>query len=250
MTNNNKYFIANLKMYGNKNYLKSIKKVINFSSKKKYKKCRIIYCPPYTILANFVKVTKNTRIKIGAQNCHQNEFSGSFTGSISPNMIKSIGAEYIIIGHSENRFNGDTNTIINKKIISTLNQKLNVIFCIGETLKEKIKNKTNMVLNNQITQGLKNIKKINKIILAYEPVWCIGTGRIPKKSEIRKQLIFIKKILLNKFKINNPIILYGGSVDPKNIESLNQIDEIKGFLIGGASRNPNKFIDIIKKSIN
>tara|TARA_B100000029_G_scaffold439230_1_gene455647 strand:+ start:3792 stop:4544 length:753 start_codon:yes stop_codon:yes gene_type:complete len=250
MTNNNKYFIANLKMYGNKNYLKSIKKVINFSSKKKYKKCRIIYCPPYTILANFVKVTKNTRIKIGAQNCHQNEFSGSFTGSISPNMIKSIGAKYIIIGHSENRFNGDTNTIINKKIISTLNQKLNVIFCIGETLKEKRKKKTNMVLNNQIVQGLKNIKKINNIILAYEPVWCIGTGRIPKESEIKKQLIFIKKILFNNFKVNNPIILYGGSVDPKNIESLNQIDEIKGFLIGGASRNPNKFIDIIKKSIN
>ena len=118
-----------------------------------------------------------------------------------------------------------------------------------KNLKRKKKNKTKSVLKNQIMSGLKKVKKINKIIFAYEPVWCIGTGKIPKINEIRDQFIFIKKLLTNKFNSKNPIIVYGGSVDPKNIKALNQITEIKGFLIGGASRKPNKFIDIIKKSI-
>ena len=249
MTNINKYFIANLKMYGNKKYVKSIKKVIDFKKKKKYAKVKIIYCPPYTLLSDFVNYTKSSSIDVGAQNCHQDEFSGSYTGSISSNMIKSIGAKYIIIGHSENRISGDNNLIINKKIVSALNQKLNVIFCIGETLKEKKNNKTKSILKKQVINGLKKVKKINKIIFAYEPVWCIGTGKIPKIKEIRDQFIFIKKLLTNKFNSKNPIIVYGGSVDPKNIKALNQITEIKGFLIGGASRKPNKFIDIIKKSI-
>tara|TARA_Y100001970_G_scaffold228824_1_gene283562 strand:- start:1269 stop:2021 length:753 start_codon:yes stop_codon:yes gene_type:complete len=249
MTINNKYFIANLKMYGNKKYVKSIKKVIDLKKKKKFEKAKLIYCPPYTLLSDFVNFTKKSSIHVGAQNCHQNEFSGSYTGSISSNMIKSLGAKYIIIGHSENRISGDSNSIINKKIVSTLNQKLNVIFCVGETLKEKKNNKTKLVLKNQIISGLKKVKKINKIIFAYEPVWCIGTGKIPKIKEIRDQFIFIKKLLTNKFNSKNPIIVYGGSVDPKNIKALNQITEIKGFLIGGASRKPNKFIDIIKKSI-
>ena len=249
MTNINKYFIANLKMYGNKKYVKSIKKVIDFKKKKKYAKAKLIYCPPYTLLSDFVNFTKKSSIDIGAQNCHQNEFSGSYTGSISPNMIKSLGAKYIIIGHSENRILGDDNSTINKKIVSALNQKLNVIFCIGETLKEKKTNKTKLVLKKQIISGLKKVKGLNKIIFAYEPVWCIGTGKIPKIKEIKDQFSFIKKLLMNKFNSKNPIIVYGGSVEPKNIKSLNQITEIKGFLIGGASRKPNKFIDIIKKSI-
>jgi len=250
MTNNIKYFIGNLKMYGNTNYLKSMQKVINFSYKKKHKKFKIVFCPPYTILSDFVKLTKNTQIEVGAQNCHHNEYTGSFTGSISPNMIKSIGAKYIIIGHSENRVTGETNSIINKKIISTLSQKLNVIFCIGETSKEKKLNKTNSVLKKQIINGLKNIKKIDKIIFAYEPVWCIGKGKIPKTNDIKNQFKYIKKILFKNFKTLNPTIVYGGSVDQNNVESLCQINEIKGFLIGGASRKPNKFIDIVKKSIN
>ena len=249
MTNINKYFIANLKMYGNKKYVKSIKKVIDFKKKKKYSKAKLIYCPPYTLLSDFVNLTKKSSIDVGAQNCHQNEFSGSYTGSISSNMIKSLGAKYIIIGHSENRILGDDNSIINKKIISALNQKLNIIFCIGETITEKKKNITKSVLKKQIISGLNKVKRINKIIFAYEPVWCIGTGKIPEIKEIRDQFIFIKKLLMNKFNSKNPVIVYGGSVEPKNIKSLNQITEIRGFLIGGASRRPNKFIDIIKKSI-
>ena len=249
MTNNNIYLIANWKMYGSINDLKSIKKVIKISKKPKFRKTKIIYCPPFTLLNSFYKLTNKTPLKIGAQNCHHNEFFGSYTGSISSHMIKSVGAKYVIIGHSENRKVGETNLIINKKILSALNQKLKVIFCIGETLSEKRKNKTNIVFKKQISEGLKNIKKLDNIIFAYEPVWCIGTGVIPKIGDLKNNLIRIQKIIKNKFKSKNPTILYGGSVNSKNVVKLNKIPEIRGFLIGSASQNTNKFIDIIKKSI-
>ena len=249
MTNNNIYFIANWKMYGNLNSLNSVKKVIKLSKKKKFKNTKIIYCPPYTLLNDFSKLTRKTKISIGAQNCHEAEYSGPFTGSVSPHMIASLGVKYIIIGHSENRSIGESNSSINKKIISSFKQKLKVIFCIGETLSEKRKNKTNIVFTKQISEGLKNIKKLDNIIFAYEPVWCIGTGVIPKISDLKNNLIRIQKIIKNKFNSKNPTILYGGSVNSKNVVKLNKISEIRGFLIGSASQNTNKFIDIIKKSI-
>ena len=155
MTNSNNYIIANWKMYGSINDLKSIKKVIKISKKPNFRKTKIIYCPPFTLLNSFHKLTNKTPLNIGAQNCHHSEFFGSYTGSISSNMIKSVGAKYVIIGHSENRKEGESNLIINQKIYSALNQKLKVIFCIGETLNEKKKKKTNIVLKKQINEGLK-----------------------------------------------------------------------------------------------
>ncbi len=249
MTNSNNYIIANWKMYGSIKDLKSIKKVIKISKKPNFRKTKIIYCPPFTLLNSFHELTNKTPLNVGAQNCHHNEFFGSYTGSISSNMIKSVGAKYVIIGHSENRKEGESNLIINKKIYSALSQKLKVIFCIGETLSEKKKKKTNIVLKKQINYGLKNIKNIDNIIFAYEPVWCIGTGIVPKTNDLRNNVIKIKKLIKNKFRSKDPIILYGGSVNPKNIVKFNKISEISGFLIGSASQNTNKFIDIIKKSI-
>ena len=243
------YFIANWKMYGSLNSLNSVKKVIRLSKKKKFKRAKIIYCPPYTLLNDFSKLTKKTRIKTGAQNCHELEFAGPFTGSVSPHMISSIGVKYIIIGHSENRFLGDNNLIINKKIISSMNQKLKIIFCIGETIKERKENKTTYVLKKQIIMGLKNIKKIDNILFAYEPVWSIGSGIIPKINDLQNQFKMLKKFISNRFKYKNPTLIYGGSVNQKNVILLKQINEIKGFLVGGASQNSNKFIDIIKKTI-
>ncbi len=242
------YFIANWKMYGILNSLNSIKKVIKLSKKKKFKNIKIIYCPPYTLLSDFSKLTKKTKIITGAQNCHELEFYGPYTGSVSPHMIASLGVKYIIIGHSDNRLMGDSNSTINKKIVSSINQKLKVIFCFGESLHEKKKNKTSNILKKQITEGLKNIKKIDNILFAYEPVWSIGTGIIPKITDLETQIKMIKKFISKKFKHKNPTILYGGSVNQKNVILLKQINEIKGFLIGGASQNSNKFIDIIKKT--
>ena len=244
------FFIANWKMFGDYNSVNSIKKVINFSKNKKYKKAKIVYCPPYTLIDKFLKLVKNSKIKVGAQNCHYSQNPGPFTGSINTDLIKSTGANYIIIGHSENRITGDTNNIINLKIKSALKKKLKVIFCIGETLREKRKNKTNSILNSQIIYGLKNIKKNNNVIFAYEPVWSIGTGIIPKINNLEKQVYDIKKMIIKFWKLKNPKIIYGGSVNSKNITELKKISLINGFLIGGASQNAKNFIDIIKKTIN
>ena len=243
-------FIANWKMFGDLNSVKSIQSVINLSKKKNYKNAKIIYCPPYTLLNNFVIKTKKTNLDVGAQNCHYEINTGPFTGSISSTMIKKLGAKYVIIGHSENRSNGETNNLINKKIHSAILNNLNVIFCIGENLFEKKNKKTNKILKQQIDLGLKKIKKIDKIIFAYEPVWSIGTGKVLTNKELTKQVINIKKIIKNKFKNQKSKIIYGGSVNNQNINNLKQIKEINGFLIGGASQNSKKFIDIIKKTIN
>ena len=161
-----------------------------------------------------------------------------------------MGCSYVIIGHSENRIKGDDNALINKKIKVSLNNNLKILFCIGETLKEKKSKKTKIILASQIINGLKKIKNIKKIIFAYEPVWSIGTGIIPKQYELINNIVFIKKLLKKKFKSKNAKVLYGGSVNPKNINELGQINQIDGFLIGGASQNSNKFIDIIKKTFN
>ena len=247
---NNMFFIANWKMFGDFKSVNSIKKVIKLSKIKKYKKAQIVYCPPYTLLDKFLKITKNSKIKIGAQNCHHSEKSGPFTGSINTDLIKSIGAKYVIIGHSENRVLGDTNHIINLKIKSAIKKKLKIIFCIGENLKEKRNNKTNLILNSQIINGLKNTKNNNNIIFAYEPVWSIGTGIVPKNKNLENQVAAIKKMITKFWKLKNPKIIYGGSVNSKNIDELKKISSINGFLIGGASQNAKNFIDIIKKTIN
>ena len=243
-------FIANWKMFGDLNSVKSIQSVINLSKKKNYKNAKIIYCPPYTLLNYFVIKTRKTNLDVGAQNCHYEINTGPYTGSISSTMIKKLGAKYVIIGHSENRSDGETNTQINKKIHSAILNNLNVIFCIGENLFEKKNKKTNNILKKQINLGLKKIKKINKIIFAYEPVWSIGTGKVLTNKELIKQVIIIKKIIKNKFKNQKTKIIYGGSGNNQNINNLKQIREINGFLIGGASQNSKKFIDIIKKTIN
>ena len=163
-------------------------------------------------------------------------------------MIKSLGCKYVIIGHSENRIEGETNLIINQKIKTALNNKLKILFCIGENLNDKRTKKTKRILNNQITYGLKNIRNITNIIFAYEPVWSIGTGIIPKQYDLKNNILFIKQLLQKKFKSKNSKVLYGGSVNHKNINQLRKINQIDGFLIGGASQNSKKFIDIIKKT--
>ena len=190
------------------------------------------------------KRLKNSGIIVGAQNCHENEIFGPFTGSVNSSMLKNVGARYVIIGHSENRKRGETNKLINLKIKSALKSKLKVIFCIGETLQEKRKKITQNVLNTQIKLGLNKIKTKNNILIAYEPVWSIGSGLIPKSKELFNTISFIKK-KYKKFKV-----IYGGSVNSKNIKELKLINNIDGFLIGGSSQDPKKFIDIIKKTYN
>ena len=240
------YFIANWKMYGNSKSLNTLDKVIKFSKSKAIKKGRLIYCPPNTLISSFLKKFENCLIDVGGQNCHESEGYGSHTGFVNSKMLKSTGANYVILGHSENRQKGETDKLINLKIKSALKAKLKVIFCIGETLAEKKRKKTKSVISKQIKLGLNKIKDKSKIFVAYEPVWSIGTGKIPKIDELEQTIEFIKK----KFNGKSPKILYGGSVNPENISNLKKINSLDGFLIGGASQNPKKFIDIVKKIYN
>ena len=246
MTNKYMYFIANWKMYGNLQSLNTLSKVIKFSKSKEIRKGRLIYCPPYTLISSFLKKFQNCLIDIGAQNCHESDDFGPHTGFINAKMLKNVGANYVIIGHSENREKGETDKIINQKIRSAIKAKLKVIFCIGENLKQKKNGKTKSVLQKQIKFGLDKVNKKTNLFIAYEPVWSIGTGKIPKMKDLKQTVKFIK----NQFKFKIPKILYGGSVNPQNIKDLREIKELDGFLIGGASQNPKKFIDIVKKTYN
>ena len=245
MTNKYMYFIANWKMFGVLSSINSLNIVIKFFKNFKKKKfVKIIYCPPVTLINPMKRKFRLSKIEVGAQNTHEGENYGAFTGSINSKMLKNIGAKYVIIGHSENRKAGETNKLINLKIKSALKIGLRVIFCIGETLHERKKKVTKRVLNKQIKLGLNKVKKNKHILIAYEPVWSIGSGIIPKSNELIDIINFIKR--RNK----NLKVLYGGSVNSKNISELKSINNIDGFLVGGASQVSKKFIDIIKKTYN
>ena len=239
------YFIANWKMFGDFKSLKLVDKVISFSKKFKIKNYKVVYVPPHTLICPMAQMVKKTKIEVGAQNCHHQNDYGALTGSINAKMIKGVGANYVILGHSENRQRGETDKLINLKIKTALNNSLKVIFCIGETIKEKKNKKTNLVLSRQLKLGLQGLKFNKNLIIAYEPVWAIGSGMIPTSEDLFKTINFIKSKVKKSVKV-----LYGGSVNDKNITELKTINNIDGYLIGGASQNSKKFIDIIKKTYN
>ena len=241
-----KYFIGNWKMFGVPKSINILNKINSFCTKdRSRKKYRVIITPPYTLIETYANRFKNKKILIGSQNCYFKDQFSSNTASISPYMIKSVGAEYTLVGHSDNRIEGDTNEMLKDKVKFALKNNLKVVFCIGENKTEKNYKKTFNVLKKQITKVLEKNFNRNNIIIAYEPIWSIGTGKVPTNSELKKTTIYIKKILKNMFK-KSPPVLYGGSVDGNNVTMFRQIIEIDGFLIGGASKSSKKFIDIIK----
>lgn len=249
MANNMKYFIGNWKMFGVPKSIAILSKINKFikSDKEFNKQYKVVITPPTTLVNSYANFFLNQKISIGAQNCYHIDNFGANTGSISPFMIKSVGAQYMIIGHSDNRSEGDTSTMLKNKVESSLKNKLKVIFCIGENKADKKKNKTFEVLKKQIENVLEKKFNYKDIIVAYEPIWSIGTGKIPEAEDLLKTTTFIKKILKNIFKKSiSPAVLYGGSVDGENISQFKSLHEIDGFLIGGASKSDKKFIDIIK----
>ena len=234
-------------MFGVPKSINILNKINSFHSKDKNRnKYRVIVTPPYTLIESYAKYFKNKKISIGSQNCYQKEQFSSNTAAISPFMLRSVGAQYTLVGHSDNRGEGDTDLMLKDKVKYALKNNLKVVFCIGENKSEKKNKKTLSVLKRQLSKVLeKNFNK-NNIIIAYEPIWSIGTGKIPTVSELKKTTIHIKKVLKNIFRKNSPAVLYGGSVDGSNVEMFKEIKEIDGFLIGGASKSSKKFIDIIK----
>ena len=242
-----RYFIGNWKMFGVPKSINIINKINSYYSKDKNKnKYRVIITPPYTLIESYSKYFRKKRVLIGAQNCYQKEQFSSNTAAISPYMLKGVGAKYTLVGHSDNRSEGDTDNMLKDKVKYAIKNNLKVVFCIGENKVEKKNKKTLFVLKKQLTKVLEKKFNKNNIIVAYEPIWSIGTGKIPTVSELKKTTIHIKKVLKGIFKKNSPAVLYGGSVDGSNVEMFKKIKEIDGFLIGGASKTSKKFIDIIK----
>jgi len=217
---------------------------IDFSDKE------IMIAPPFTVLAYSQNFIKNSPLKLGAQNSCWEE-RGAFTGEISPIMLKELGVEYVILGHSERRhIFGESDQLIAKRVEGVYKFGLIPILCVGETLEERNKGKTLEIVERQLLEGLskiKNIKGGDKIVIAYEPVWAIGTGINATPEQAEEVQSFIREKLENLYseEISMQIrILYGGSVTPDNIQDLMRKPNIDGVLVGGASLDPEKFFKI------
>lgn len=210
----------------------------------------VIICPPFTSLDTASTMLKGSLIKLGAQNLYYEE-NGAFTGEVSASMLKSVGCEFVIIGHSERRtiFN-ESDEIVNKKIIKSLSSSLTPIFCVGETLSERENGTTFEIIKRQVTVGLKYISSNDaaKIIIAYEPVWAIGTGKTATKEQAEEVHLFIRNLLTQLYNseiAEKIIIQYGGSVKPENAAELLSQPNIDGALVGGACLKADSFIKIL-----
>ncbi|GMX58382.1 MAG: hypothetical protein MCSN_0360 [Candidatus Microsyncoccus archaeolyticus] len=220
--------------------------------KKQMRSCKninLVVCPPFIFFSNLKEKFKN--IFLGVQDCFYKE--GAFTGEVSSQMIKSCGANYVIIGHSERRnIFKETDEEINKKVKSVLDNKMTPILCIGESEKQREEGETFEVIKRQIGEGLDKINrdKIKNVVLAYEPIWAIGTGESAEPEKMQEVKIFIKKLINNKYgaKTSELVkIIYGGSVDSNNINSYLSTSQMDGALIGGASLKKDEFSNILKK---
>ncbi|QQS36389.1 MAG: triose-phosphate isomerase [Ignavibacteriales bacterium] len=214
-------------------------------------KCEVVICPPYTSLSEAGNLVKNSSVKLGAQNMYF-EDNGAFTGEVSASMLKSTGCEYVILGHSERRtIFGENDQLINKKVIKALNSGLNPIFCIGETLSERESGITFDVIKRQVTEGLKNVSSIelSKLVIAYEPVWAIGTGKTATPEQAQEVHAFIRSLISELYSSDEAskiVIQYGGSVKPENAAELLRQPDIDGALVGGACLKADSFISIIR----
>lgn len=215
--------------------------------------CSVITCVPYVDLHMALEATKGTNIKVGAENCHW-EKSGAFTGEISADMLTSMGVKYVIIGHSERRtYFGETDETVNKRLKAAINSGLNVILCVGEYLEQREQGITNEIVSMQTKIALKGIskKELSNIIIAYEPVWAIGTGKTAtaeQANEVCKVIRDVISALYDTTCAENIIIQYGGSMNASNADELLSQPDIDGGLIGGASLKANDFASIVKSA--
>jgi len=218
-----------------------------------YQDIEVVLCPPFTTLSEVSEVITDSEIQLGAQDVYWEE-EGAFTGEVSPKMLKDAGCSFVIIGHSERRqYFGETNESVNKKIKAAIKYALTPIVCVGETLAEREKSKTFQVLDDYIKNGLKDIsgEDILKIVIAYEPVWAIGTGKTATPEQAEEVHKYIRDLLVkmyNKDIADSLRIQYGGSVKPENIIELMRQPDVDGALVGGASLKVESFTQIVKRA--
>ncbi len=214
-------------------------------------KAEVVLIPPYLHLPGIQNLLKDSNIKTGAQNCHHKN-KGAYTGEISLAMLANLGVSYVIIGHSERRqYNGETNEQLAEKINAALENGLTPIYCFGETLSERESNLELTITESQVREGLFQLsdEQIKKVVLAYEPVWAIGTGKTATSAQAQEIHAFIRSVLSEKYTketAESISILYGGSMKPENAKELLSCADIDGGLIGGAALESRSFVEIVK----
>ncbi|MBI4855638.1 MAG: triose-phosphate isomerase [Acetobacterium woodii] len=208
----------------------------------------VVFCPTYLGLQKAVEMAKNSNVGIGAQNMHF-EKNGAYTGEVSGEMLQAIGVKYVLIGHSERReYFNETDEAVNKKAIKALSLGITPIVCCGETLEERESGKAEAKVVGQIEAGLKGIEDITKVVVAYEPIWAIGTGKTASKEEANEACGWVRQTIAKMFgedAAQKVRIQYGGSVNPENIKDLMAMENIDGALVGGAALKPT-FSEIVK----
>ena len=241
-----KYLFGNWKMSANKQVLKQFFDDLSKTKKQKQVVCGIAV--PSVYLDDVFKTFKKFDIKTGAQNVSYAQ-SGAFTGEISATMLLEKNVDFCLVGHSERRtLFFETDQDVNKKIEILLSQNITPVLCIGETLEQYQNKQTKKVLQKQLKLGLKNIQDVNKIIVAYEPVWAIGTGKSATQDDIKSSIDYIKQTLGKMYPNNKSKVpvLYGGSVKPENAKQIFELECVDGVLVGGASLDCKKFFEIAK----
>lgn len=214
----------------------------------------IVVCPPFTSLETVGKVVDGSSVKLGAQNMHP-EASGAFTGEVSAPMLRALFATHVILGHSERRaYFGETDAFINKKVLAAIKNQLKPILCVGETLAEREAGSTLKVVQTQLEGGLAGVSKddASNVVIAYEPVWAIGTGKVATTEQAQEVHAFIRSLLVKLFgeQLAQKVrILYGGSMKPSNAPELLAQKDIDGGLIGGAALETRSFVELVKAGI-
>lgn len=234
----------------NNNIEESLKLVDEIKAINLNKDVEAVLCVPFTDLKDVKAAIKDTDIKLAAQNMHWEE-NGAYTGEISPNMLNEIGVDYVLIGHSERRqYFNETDETVNKKVLSALAHNIYPIICVGETLEEREGNKEKQIVKDQVVKALKDVDKnsIEKIVIAYEPIWAIGTGKTASSDQANEIIAFIREIVGDIYSENEKEIIriqYGGSVKPDNVVELMGKSDIDGALVGGASLKADDFTKLI-----
>ena len=238
---------------GNWKMHKTIAKALEFVNEVKDRvnndKVEAVICAPFTLLKDLKQATKGTNIKIGAQNMHFEE-KGAFTGKISPLMLKELDMDYVVIGHSERRqYFNETDETVNKKVLKALEVGIDPILCVGETLEEREAGNTKDVCKVQVEKALENVSKedLAKVVIAYEPVWAIGTGKTATSEDANDVIAYIREVVANLYgELANEVrIQYGGSVKPSNVAEIMNQSDIDGALVGGASLEANDYVELV-----